>query len=349
MGIYLFLIAFSVFLYVLLKPSINLTNKKVYIVLVMLSFFIVAGFRDFSIGIDTKQFTNAFNLIVEGRDTRYELGFVYLCKIIGYFTSDAGVLLILVSMLGSITIGYLIYKESSNVLLSVLLFMFLNFYFLSMNMMRQWIALCIVLFGYELFLTKDKYLLFFASCIFAFLFHKTALCCLLFIPIRVFKKFHFSDLFMLVVVSISATLFVFSSKILPLVLGIFDYKEYLLSEFTKGSNIAGYLLFAVSFLLMVITYYYGHVKDGENKEYFLVICLAVVIFSLGIKISIFERIANYFYIFTVFKFPSVLSSIKIKSNEIIIKYSATILFFIYWIVICLYRPEWYGAIPYLWR
>lgn len=349
MGIYLFLIAFSIFLYILIKPSKSLVNKKIYLFFVMLAFFIVSGFRDFSIGVDTKQFTNAFNLIVEGRDTRYELGFVYLCKIIGFFTSDAGILLIFVSALGSITIGSLIYKESSNVLLSVLLFMFLNFYFLSMNMMRQWIALCIVLLGYEICLTQDKYLPFLIICIFATFFHKTALCCVLLILVRLFKKYHYSDLFLLVVSSLSAIFFVFSSKLLPLILGIFGYKEYLMSKFTSGSDIAGILLFAVSFLLMVITYYYGHVKDEENKEYFLIICLAVIIFSLGIRISIFERIANYFYVFTIFRFPSVLSSIKIKSNEIIIKYSAVILFFVYWIVICLYRPEWYGVIPYLWR
>lgn len=315
----------------------------------MLAFFIVAGFRDFSIGVDTKQFINAFNSIIEGHDTRYEIGFIYLCKIIGYFTSDAGWLLIFVSAFGCTTIGYLIYKESDNALLSVLLFMFLNFYFLSMNMMRQWIALCIVLLGYEFFLSKGKDKSFLAVCIFAALFHKTAICCALLLLVKKMKKLHYSDLFLLVIILISAVFFVFSSKLLPLALAVFDYKEYLTSQFVKGSDIAGILLFAVTSLLMIITYYYGHVKDEENKEYFLIICLAVLIFSLGIKISILDRIANYFYIFTIFKFPSVLSSIKIKNNEIVIKYSATILFFIYWIVICLYRPEWYGVIPYVWR
>lgn len=90
MEIYLLLTALAIFSYVLIRPKQSLNNKFVYIFLIMLAFFIVSGFRAFSVGIDTEQFVRAFNMIRAGSDTRYELGFVYLCKIIGYFTNDAG-------------------------------------------------------------------------------------------------------------------------------------------------------------------------------------------------------------------------------------------------------------------
>lgn len=218
-----------------------------------------------------------------------------------------------------------------------------------MNMMRQWIAICIILFGYEFFLTKDKNKSFIVTCVIAFLFHKTALCGLLLLGVEKIKKYNYSDFTLLYIVITSVALFFLSSKFLPFLLKITGYESYLASKFVQGSDFAGILLYCVALCLTIATYYYGHVKEGKNKEYFLIMCLTVLIFSVGIKVSMIERTANYFYIFTIFKFPDVLSSIRIKTNQIIIKYSVTFLFFVYWIIICLYRPEWYGAIPYIWR
>lgn len=97
-----------------------------------------------------------------------------LQKIVAFFSSNYQMIFVVTSLLiiGLFCICYA--KYSSNVYLSVMLFLLLSEYYCTMNFIRQSIAGIIALFALE-FLKKKKFLPYLMIILVASTFHKSAL------------------------------------------------------------------------------------------------------------------------------------------------------------------------------
>ena len=158
-------------------------KKKSYLFIICILMSIIAVLRNILIGNDTLNYYRTFSSIVEiGNEyflsSRLESGYLFLNLFFSYFSKDFNAFLITISLFINFSICYTIFKESKNPTLSLLLFIFLRLFFNEMNIVRQYIAIAIVLFSLKY--VKNRNLVKFILCILlASTFHTSAIAAIL--------------------------------------------------------------------------------------------------------------------------------------------------------------------------
>lgn len=356
MFIYIIAVFIIISLGMLTKPYNNKKNVQFFL---GISFIILSGIsalRSYHVGVDTEQYYNAFlriaNLNLNQISLlRYEYGFTFLCWILSKMTINPQILIIVTSIFINFVIFNFIKKNSDNVLISVLVYIFLNFYFSYMNVMRQALAICFILIGYE-FLKKNKNISFILFCFFGMLFHESAILALLFL---ILKKFKANRKNFVVVIFLIILSFIYGNR-------IFDFfalysprlMEYVNSKFYV-SNYFGSLLDALVYIVLYIfgikillNHNYNILNNKNSTEKFLmwIIGVACVFQTLVIRVSIFNRFSPYFSVFLIIWIPNFLSKIKDKRKCFFMNVIVIFFLMLYWLIIMIFRPNWYGTVPY---
>ena len=151
-----------------------------------LSFFLltmVAVLRKYTVGADTGQWWRVYTVIVtdpswDFRKYRFEPGFYYLCKILGLIYQNPQIVISLTSIFINYSVYSFIKKNSLDYCLSTILYVITNNYFSNLNVMRQAIAVAILLYGYE-YLKRKKYPIYIIFIAVAASFHIVAVAALL--------------------------------------------------------------------------------------------------------------------------------------------------------------------------
>lgn len=358
MAIYLFYLVYFIIItfFYLNKKKKNRNNKK-YLICAFLPLILIAGLRSENVGIDTKQFTDAFKTIVKMDPSsfgklRYEYGFSYLCWVLGKLSIEPKILIFSTSFFINFSVARFIYKNSENIPFSTVLYILCNFFFSYMNIMRQAIAIAIILWGYE-YLKKNKYIRFCIFVMIASLFHGSAILALIFIFL---KKFEYNKYFIGIVFCVSIISILFGKNLFMLFASISPRLfNYVGGNFDKENYVAALL----NFIVYLVSYIFGFIclkkssddifKNKENKNNILVGIMAMtVIFSaLTMRVSLFNRFTPYFSIFMIIWLSNSVSKIKNINSRFIYILIIILLFFLYWMIIMVFRPEWYGAVPYI--
>ena len=174
MLIYWIIIVLIFLLFIIFKKY----QKEHSIGLCIIYFFIltfISGCRASTVGTDTQAYLNLFLI---NNDYLYgyanqEILFKYLCKIIGYFTADPQWLLIVCAAITTFGVIFFSYHNSKNIALSIFLYIALYFYFFSMNGVRQFVAIGILLVASE-FARRRKIIPFVLLIVIAVGFHNTS-------------------------------------------------------------------------------------------------------------------------------------------------------------------------------
>lgn len=325
--------------------------KNIFCLLMFILLTIISGFRSINVGIDTYQFCYNYEIIAKLENyasalsaTRYEKGFVTLCYFLSRISEDYQFLLIVTSVIIFASVVYFIKNNSKNIPLSFYLFITLNFFGMYMNVMRQAIAISIILIAYEFFLKKKKNIRFLICVILATFFHRSALIALI-IPIIIKIKFRprwiiFSFIF-------GTVFFLAGPKIISFIANMIGYGGYITKLDYFSSNYFGALLLFVVNLFLFIFCYFKRKNFNEYEMNLLKISFVALIISLcTIKISIIGRISEYFNIFNVILISNAITYVKKSKDRIYIKILLIVLLFLYWMTIAIYRPEWHGVVPY---
>ena len=104
MLIYIFLLIIIFLLDIIIKPNTSSKRRKRFLGLCMLLFLMISMFRDVSVGADTKQFYDAFTIIgnrsleLSFEYSRYEKGFILLCKLLSIVSNNPQILIIITSL-----------------------------------------------------------------------------------------------------------------------------------------------------------------------------------------------------------------------------------------------------------
>ncbi|MFZ5986468.1 MAG: EpsG family protein [Bacillota bacterium] len=343
----------------------NVSNNNKYRRSYLIFFFgmtaIISALRAYAVGNDTDQFYRAYERIAQVDWTsfylfRYELGFTVLCKVLSYISREPQLLLIVTSLFSSYSIGRFIYKNSCNVVLSSYLFITLNIYADYLNLMRQVIALSIILFGIE-YLKEKKIIRFVLFVVIASLFHQSALFVLVvifFVKIK-YSKLSFPITLMTSIIGflIFNRLFLFAVKILS------KYASYEDSVYAS-SNYFG-MIFNVSICLSILLL--GLFICNKNRGYlqkqcvlemktlsydFVAYMVSICLFCyiLGTRMYILTRVVPYFSIYYLVWIPMTFESIGDKKLKILVLHLILVLTLAYYLIVAIFRPEWYGIIPY---
>ena len=144
MGIYIALFVFEL-LFGLAIIKKEKKYKKIYLIVSFILLAGIAALRTKNVGIDTLQFHDAYLRIgyldwTELTTERYEIGFSVLCKLLNYITANPQILISFTAIFINFSVVRFIYKNSNDVVFSILLYILLNFYFSYMNNYISWFS-----------------------------------------------------------------------------------------------------------------------------------------------------------------------------------------------------------------
>lgn len=354
MYIYIILILTLFILGIVLKPNKKKTNKKTFMIIAFILLALIAGCRSYTVGIDTEQFCKAYQLI--GRieisqaieNTRYETGFIILCKILNFITPNFQLLIFITSVFIMSSVCKFIYEESDDVIFSTLIFILINCFAMYMSTMRQAIALAIIILAYLYFLKNDKKVKYVISVIIASLFHQSAIVMLI---LLLFNGKKFKRRYYVVSILTAIMVFIFVPTIFSILLRIFpNYGIYSDSEFANSNYFASLLNSVVVFIFYTIGVIYwkkNKEKYGDKKDFYaFMISLNLIFYIATMRMTLLARITTYFNIFNIIWIPQTMKNIDNIRHKKIFTIMILLCLLAYWGIISIYRPEWYGVIPY---
>ena len=290
------------FLYLKTKDK---KRKIIFAILSSIPFIVVAGIR-YDVGTDYmfRYVPDYINILNGNNVENLEILFLLLIKICILITHDYWLLFFLSADITFCLLFNTIYKESKNQLLSIIILFASSMFFISMNLMRQYISIAIIYSTYNLLL-KDEKLKWFISIIVASLFHSASLIFLLafFIKKKKFNIYIYSAVILVIIL--------FGKDIIYFVLSLFNkinidnLKKYAAYVNIEGNFTWSYFLVESAILVYYLVIVYIKKIRLNTLEIFYINCqYLVVLFSvLNTYNELFLRISFIFSIMQLSAIP----------------------------------------------
>lgn len=323
---YLLVLGFVVFWIVLERKALGRT--AFFMPLIVLSLF--AGLRSYQVGTDsgtyTRHFRSNLNIYNFEFEEGVELGYQLLEYILLSINADYFWLFILTAIL--IVCCYLtIFKRYSvNYAFSVFLFITLGVYTFFFNGLRQGIAMAIFVLAIP-YLLEKKFIPYILVCLFASLFHTTAL---FMIPFYFMVNLRIKPLYK-IISTFLGSLFISSFLINYLATTNERYESYTeISDEAGGLLTLGFYSILLLFIYLIILLY--KITDEYIIKLFTFYAVGVVfiipVAMLGAMASGPQRLINYFTWTLVILLPVVFK----KINNVYITSLAALIFLVYFIL-----------------
>lgn len=381
MAIY-FVLAVFIYLYgKLYRANSSNRRRKIYLIVTFGVLILVAGLRDPSVGTDLAgHYAKRYNMIGSyswsqiptfSATIGYEIGYCYFTRFLHFFSSDVQFFVFATSFLMCAAFGYFIYKESTDVVLSAELMLFNCFYYRFMTMMRQGLAISIILVAYTLLNGSERklkdYIKFALLILLASTFHSSAILCMLMI---LFDRLKFTKKQIIFGVGAMVAFYLFYMNFYTVALNFFgtgnNYERYLTSA-TEGvgninmQTIYNFLLAFVPFLLGYYVLVWEKKKEKhlfkddknmyclkKNESFLLYMVLIASTFNLLVfRMNILNRFSLYFTPFVLILCPYAISSMKLKSSKPIVRACIYFMFGVYFVWLTITKAaEFYGVVPY---
>lgn len=354
-------------------------RRKRFVIVAFALMILLAGLRSPSVGIDLRQhyarnFTNIASYDwsqLASFTTPYEIGYCYYTKFLTLISTDVQFYIFVTSFIIYAAIGYFIYKESTDVVMSTELVILSCLYYMFMNIIRQGMAVAIVLVGfvwldYSRRNLKD-YVKFAIMIILASTFHSSAILCL---SIILFDRLKFTKKQILIGGAFTALIYTFYMQIYVRVVGFFgsgnNYERYLTGSESVGNfNTQSLVNFLLAFFAFLLGYYvlvwkkksvknifaedveneYG-LEKRESTMLFLVL-IASVCRLLLFRMNIMNRFTYYFIPFLYILYPYTIDIMTLRSNRLIMRALVYCVFALYFVwMTTTYASPFYGTVPF---
>ena len=277
-------------------------GRKIFI---LLSFFIlaaVAAFRDYSVGDDTLAYSLNF-ITISQFDSLLDLfdnvdnerGYLISQWIISKVGLEFRFVLILSSVLYIGAVSKLIYKYSTNPLMSYLIFMALGLYLFSFTALRQSIAMaiCMIAYLYSLEYKRFKFVL---LVLLASAFHISAL---IFMPSYFIGKLKFNFKNISFMISMAILFYLFSNQIFE-ILNLYSDKNY--QEEETGGLIYSSLFYISS--ICGLYFIFNKIKNNEAvKHHYYMVISSMIVIPVAMYHPAAFRICYYYSIFIILYIP----------------------------------------------
>ncbi len=316
MEVYLYMLLFAIYFYAINKLRYNDKVEKLLLFILFVMLFIVSAIR--RVGTDYNTYFNIYNNInnrVYDPDG-IEIGYFYLNRLTKHLFGGEYTIFIVTSLIIIVLVYITIKKFSVDPLLSTILFMCMGLYLTSFNIIRQSIAIALILYSYKYCDTKTKWIV---PILIASLFHKTAL---LVIPIYIICKIDLNKKHYFIIISIGILSFLFYEKTVVYLTNLMDsFQGYQDSVFVnEGANPIRTLI-SISILAFCSIGYNEIAKDKKMKIAFNMIIFGTIFSFFMLKGKIFARIVGYFDVFQILLIPYVLKNMnkyKMKKYSVFI-------------------------------
>ena len=323
MTVYLLGVLISVLFAIIAAKVKTKFIKRIMFVLSFLPLFIISAVR-YDVGTDyLYRYYKIFNIIKSGGNVLdLEIGFVFLNKLCLLFSDKFYWIFVLTSFIIISLIYYIIYKKSEYYWLSILILFLELFYFQSMNIVRQYVSISLILFFTYMFLFKGKRIKFYFGVLITYFIHSSSVICLILPFLRKIKIFTLTKLIILsTIIYLIGT--VFSQDILNTLFNT-KYSVYLVGTYNRSD--VRLLPFIINFIIyLLLEFLYKRKKTKKNNIsaydnfYINVQAITILCFVLGYVHFLFFRLAYYFSIFNIISIPYFIkNSLDKKSSRFLV-------------------------------
>ena len=254
---------------------------------------------------------------VYGIDFTVEIGFALLNKLISMFTINPQWLLLICALITNILIGRFIIQNTDNVFFALYIYMCESMYMHSFNAMRQFLAIAIAIQAYDLIKNK-RYFCGMVIILLACCFHTSALVMFGLFPMMMFRNQKKAIKYMFA----GAVLVVFSVPLMQYIIDSFfpNYSVYFKVNYW-GVSVRGQALlwFAELIICAFLLFRRNNEKLNQDNCYIAIsgTLLYLALEIIGLRISIFQRVALYYNIFIIFLFVCFAHEFREKKHVII--------------------------------
>lgn len=267
-----------------------LKNKKILYLISCLLIILIVGLRHYEVGTDTHNYFWEFYYIKDYEmkfllHHRWELGFVFLTKIISLFVTDGYQYLFIASCFFLIPMFLFIYRNSEDPMLSLIVFMATGFFLSSMIIMRQMFALAI-LYSSIPYIKKKALGKFILIVLLACSFHRTAI---VFLPMYYIDKLKLNTRRWGELIAVSVFLGISGDKI-----------RIFLNHFARGiergnSNGGGTLLLVLwIFIFLTILFAKKDLASSNSDIMLKLLAIGATIQPIVFAFSNWARVVSYF-------------------------------------------------------
>lgn len=329
MSFYLFTLALVMFFSYLVDKKEIQKYKFFFLFLVILSLILISGFRvDTTLYSDEWNYRHAFNSYdgMPFKNLKLNLfnepGFIFLNWILANVFHNSQSLILVTSIITNTLITLFIYRYTKHFTFSMFLYISSGSFFSSMNIIRQYLAIAIILSGFKYI--EEKNLKKFLIIVFiAFLFHKSAI-------IMIFVYFYVNSLFIdkhkfIAFLLILLIMYNFSS-----ILQVFENSMY--NDYVTSYMESGYGVSAIRVLFWSIIYVFILWRQGFFIRQFKVkkIMFNSIFISFGIilisSLYVYVNRLDYLSICSYTLIPMI-PYCFVKKSRLVIQYLIIFLFF----------------------
>ncbi len=353
-GLYGILIASAIF-FIKLNLFRENTGKKIFCIITFVSLFLLIALRHPSMGVDLGYGNTTGYLFMYEKIARmswtealinnvqhYERGYIIFNKFLSCFSKDPQLLIVACALISSLSVSYLIYKNSKRPLLSIVIYIALPAFFICFSGLRQAIAISITMIAFEM-IKNRKPVKFVALVILASFFHSSAIVFLIAYPLYNIKQTKLIKIASFIIIPI---VYVFRVPLFTILSRIF--KDDAVIEDTGALTL--FLVFVAIYVVVLV------LMNSENElvngtiNLFWVACICQ---AFGGVYSTAMRIGYYFMIYLVLALPEAVAEgdgiIRLSKDYKRVVYGAIFACFLVYGMYAIYQGDaqsWYMTNPY---
>lgn len=289
----------------------------------MIPLALIAGFR-YGVGQDYfYTYVPIFNKVLGGQAEQAwgDAGYTLLNIFVTFFTDDYAGIFLLTSCLFIYFVFKSIYDSSENISLSIILLVFMGYYFCFMNGVRQMLSASILLFSIK-YVKKRNFIKFLICVLCASSIHLSAL---IFLPVYYIYKMKWSNKKITIIVVCSFLLSGPLSKVLLDFMSVTKYGWYLDSLYVAERG--GIITIIINIVILAFAMIFNTNKN--NEIYLKLQCLTVIMTAFIGKVPIAHRLPWNFGLVGVILVPNIIKSQKDKNMQVMLTGMIVILYFIY--------------------
>lgn len=303
----------------------KMKDKKVCMLFAILSslmFILVSSIR-YDVGTDyLYRYVYDFNTFLSGKDvSNLEIGFKLLIKLCILITKSPQLLFIITSTFINGFIFYTIYTKSVNKYISITLFFTGAFFFQSLNMVRQYMAIVLLFSSYKMFL-KENWFKLSLMVILALMLHTTSIIVVLgylfILIINKIFKINLAQKEKIILLTLVLVLLFgpYIRQLVNFVLSFTRFDVYIGSQYDYGDlQIIPFVMNLIVYFIMLYVIKKKKTVTKEDEFFLNMQLIALVLVALGNTMFLAIRMVYYFSIFQIISIPYFLKCLNTKKTK----------------------------------
>ena len=320
-------------------------NQKTLLKISLFILWILATFRSIEIGNDTKSYYELFKKICmtgnyHNMTWRFEIGYLWINKVISYLTNNFTVFLGLINTFIYIIYYYFIKQYSNNYMMSVFLFFTLGMWGNTLNIIRLELAITLALLGFMIIKNRNKKrLLGIILSLLPITFQRISIVYIfgLLIPNKINKKYLIITFFgTLIIVLFLPSIVNFVGSIVPYFANYYLQKGSTYS--IDGIKLASILNITIALSVFLFGFIIYEKYSGKNNQssdiaqQINMIWISFLILLVSLRFNLIDRCSYFFWTFSIVMIPNICGYIKGKNNRIIVMFLIFLLCILYFVV-----------------